>query len=729
MTRLIPSALVLSTPGHADGEMEIERFYLEHRLFFNTLFENARDAIFVKNASLRYVLVNPAMERLLGRSQETILGKTDWELLDEAVAQRSALVDRRVLQGERSVEEESFESGGKVRVFSVVRTPVRNSEGKVIGICGIAREITPYRSLRSTLQESESRFQELFENAPDLIQAIAPDGRFLYVNRAWRETLGYTSAEVAQISLADILAPECREHCLKLFHRISAGESIELVTATFLTKDRQRVEVEGSIGRWHLNGEKIATVGIYRDLRRRQQLENALRQSEERYRNIFETAAVSIWEEDFSAVKAAIEELRTQGITDFRSYLDSHPQFVRLAAQKIFVRDVNTTTLQMFGAKSKAELLSNLTRIIPEDALDVLKEEILAIAEGKTFFASETVNCALDGRRIEVLLTIRFPPPEHREAFRNVLVTLMDITDRKQIAREAERQRVYFQQLFENTPVAIAMLDTQDRFLGVNRAFEKLFGYAEDELKGHPINERIIPPELTEEASGLSMAVFSGAVVEKETVRMRKDGSLVPVQVYAAPIQVGEEIVGGYAMYVDLTDRKLREQKLEYLSSHDVLTGLRNRAYFEHILSQTEREGILPVSILVADVDGLKRINDEWGHSAGDSLLRSAAEILRACFRSTDVVARIGGDEFAVLLPLADEKTAEQLLRRLASNLRRYNLSHPQSPVHLSYGIATALQPTSLAQLLSQADRKMYEHKARRRPQRKAPRSSKPTEN
>jgi diguanylate cyclase (GGDEF)-like protein len=212
---------------------------------------------------------------------------------------------------------------------------------------------------------------------------------------------------------------------------------------------------------------------------------------------------------------------------------------------------------------------------------------------------------------------------------------------------------------------------------------------------------------------------FQAQPLIKKPCACGKIDSLVPVQVYAAPIQVGEEIVGGYAMYVDLSDRKQKEQKLEYLSSHDVLTGLYNRAYFEETLAQLEKKSTLPISILVADVDGLKRINDEFGHSAGDDLLRSAAEILRASFRAEDVVARIGGDEFAVLLQAADEQIAEQLSRRIASNLKRYNLSHPQMPVHLSYGIATATQPLPLAQLFSQADHKMYEHKARKRSRRR----------
>ncbi len=659
------------------------------------------------------------MERLLGLSKLEILGKSDAELFGEATAQPIQQTDQQVLRGENYRGEDCFEVQGQLHVFSVVKTPIRDPQGRISGICGIARDITAQRQTEIALQESEAHFRELFENASDLIQSVDTEGRFLFVNRAWRETLGYSTEEVQQLNLIDILAPECREHCLALFQRILQGEQVAIVNATFLTKDQRRIDVEGSISNRRVDGKVVATVGIYRDLGKREEIERALRASEARYRNIFETAAVSIWEEDFSAVKAAIEELRQQGITDFERYLDEHPQFLHLAAQKIRVRDVNNTTVRMFGAQNKAQLLDNLAKIIPADALSVLKEEILAIAAGKTYFASETVNCTLQGKRIDVLVSITFPPPEDREAFRSVLVTLMDITARKQVEREIEKQRHLFQQLFENTPVAIAMLDTQDRLVRVNRAFESLFGYTQDEVIGQYINDLIIPPERVEEASGLSLVVFSGATIDKETVRMRKDHSLVPVQVYAAPIQVGEEIVGGYAMYVDLSDRKQKEQKLEYLSSHDVLTGLYNRAYFEETLAQLEKKSTLPISILVADVDGLKRINDELGHSAGDHLLRSAAEILRASFRAQDVVARIGGDEFAVLLQAADEQIAEQLSRRIASNLKRYNLSHPQMPVHLSYGIATATQPLPLAQLFSQADHKMYEHKARKRSRRR----------
>lgn len=676
---------------------------------FHFVFESAQDSIFVKDQNLRYLHVNPAMERLMGMPAGEIVGKTDHELFGVQAGEQIRAADLKVLAGEVFQGEDIFDVQGKMMAFSVVKTPLRDEQGQVVGVCGIARDITAQKAALQILNESEQRLRTLFENASDLIQAVAPDGRILYANRAWQEALGYREEELASLRITDIFAPHCREHCLMVFEQVMKGERIGRVTTTFLTKSQSYLEVEGAISPNILNDKVVSTVGIFRDITEHKRIESALRESEERYRTIFETAAVSIWEEDFFAVKAAVDELRAQGVTDFRAYLEKHPQFIEQAASRIWVRDVNPMTLRMFGAESKEQLLGQISKIFVPETQEILREEILAIAEGQTFFQGETINRTLQGGRLDVLLTITFPTQP--EQFHNVLVSLMDISARKQAERESEVQRVYFQQLFENAPVAIALLDTQDRVVRINRAFQQLFGYTPEEAVNRPINDLIIPEALVNEATGLSMAVFGGSTIQKETYRMRKDRSAVPVQVYAAPIQVKGEIVGGYAMYVDLSDRKQKELKLEYVSSHDALTGLFNRAYFENEMRRLEEALILPVSILVGDVDGLKITNDRLGHAMGDELLRAAALILKKTFRSEDVVARIGGDEFAVLLPNTSVEVAERLLLRVEEGVKAYNTAHPILPLSISLGVATAMSPMPLHQLFQEADRRMYAQK------------------
>jgi len=138
-----------------------------------------------------------------------------------------------------------------------------------------------------------------------------------------------------------------------------------------------------------------------------------------------------------------------------------------------------------------------------------------------------------------------------------------DITGHKRAEETLKRQEVYFQQLFDDSPDAIALLDTTDRFVNVNKAFEALFGYRAEEIKGRPINDIIVPEDHMEEASVLSQAVLSGAVMRKEVVRRRKDGSVVDVSTLGYPIQFGNKMVGVYAIYSDITERKQAEEALK----------------------------------------------------------------------------------------------------------------------------------------------------------------------
>jgi diguanylate cyclase (GGDEF)-like protein/PAS domain S-box-containing protein len=161
----------------------------------------------------------------------------------------------------------------------------------------------------------------------------------------------------------------------------------------------------------------------------------------------------------------------------------------------------------------------------------------------------------------------------------------------------------------------------------------------------------------------------------------------------------------------ELAERKQTEIKLRYLSTHDGLTGLYNRFYYEDECQRLERSRQFPISIMMVDVDGMKKINDTQGHAAGDELLRATASVLKSAFRDEDVVARIGGDEFAIILPKTDATTANQTLERIKLCLKEYNNTLPKNPLSLSIGVATGEKGSSLAKLLKQADESMYEVK------------------
>lgn len=181
------------------------------------------------------------------------------------------------------------------------------------------------------------------------------------------------------------------------------------------------------------------------------------------------------------------------------------------------------------------------------------------------------------------------------------------------------------------------------------------------------------------------------------------------------------KVIAGIEVVRNITERKQTEDKLKFMSSHDSLTGLHNRSYFEQELVKLERSRHFPLSIVMVDVDDLKAINDRLGHVAGDVLLRQAAVLLRETFRCGDVVARIGGDEFAVLLPDTDEQSVQEVVVRIREGLRLWNDSH-STPINLSLGVAVAEDGRQLLEALKTADQRMYQDKLARtgRPLRRA---------
>lgn len=203
---------------------------MDSDFLFRFVFESAQDSIFVKNELLQYIQVNPAMERLLCLPAEEIIGKSDLELFGEKVGTLIQADDRRVLQGEVVSGEDTFDINGTKHVFSVVKTPFRDENGEIIGVCGIARDITTEKDAQLLIRDSERRLRALFDNASDLIQMVDCDGKILYVNRAWKDALGYTDEECAHLHIFDVFAPDCREHCLYLFEKVIHGERLDKST-------------------------------------------------------------------------------------------------------------------------------------------------------------------------------------------------------------------------------------------------------------------------------------------------------------------------------------------------------------------------------------------------------------------------------------------------------------------------------------------------------------------
>jgi diguanylate cyclase (GGDEF)-like protein/PAS domain S-box-containing protein len=287
---------------------------------------------------------------------------------------------------------------------------------------------------------------------------------------------------------------------------------------------------------------------------------------------------------------------------------------------------------------------------------------------------------------------------------------LVDITERRRTEEKVRVREEHYRTLVDNFPEgALVLFDVDLRLAVAESAALASAGFPKESLEGRSLAALLPAQTFTAIEPNLH-----GALAGRDSVLEVPFGGRV-YNVHVRPVRdPAGEVVAGMAVVQDITARKRLEEKLRYLSAHDPLTNLFNRLFFEEEMARLAKGRHFPISVVSADVDGLKAINDRLGHAAGDELLRQAAEVLRISFRPGDVVARIGGDEFAVLLPGASAVAGEAVLARVRRNENAYSTHDDRPAVHFSLGLATAEEGQSLAETLRLADSRMYQNKNER---------------
>ena len=248
--------------------------------------------------------------------------------------------------------------------------------------------------------------------------------------------------------------------------------------------------------------------------------------------------------------------------------------------------------------------------------------------------------------------------------------------------------------------------------IGVNRKPEEI------------INRRIwdiFPQDEADKRFALVKWVFENGITREIEVRVPlPDGDQYYLTTAKPVIGTNNEIDAVICISKNITERKLMEDDLRHLSTHDSMTDLYNRHFFHVEIKRIQESRLFPVSIVSVDVNGLKLVNDNFGHDAGDEVIIKTARLLRESFRNEDIIARLGGDEFVVLLPETNENEANEIISRLRSNIEKQN----DKSFSLSIGAATGQKDCSLSYLMYQADESMYADKATHR---KDPGKTRPT--
>lgn len=281
--------------------------------------------------------------------------------------------------------------------------------------------------------------------------------------------------------------------------------------------------------------------------------------------------------------------------------------------------------------------------------------------------------------------------------------------------QEIVEKQALLKSLIDSTEDWIFYKDMNGNYLGCNKAFERYTGVKEAELLGMKPNS-IFKADAVNSILASECENLPGKKTSKyERTLSYPNGDAVIIEMLKAPYYDGNgNIIGNICVGRDITDRKIREDKISYLSYHDTLTGLYNRAYYEDAQKSLDNRDNLPLSVILCDVDGLKLVNDAFGHAAGDAMLIGASQVLKKCCREKDLIFRTGGDEFCVFLTNTGSEEVEAVHREISNvcEIKKTQSDSELLSTSISMGYATKTEETeALSQVIESAEAFMYQRK------------------
>ncbi|MBN7772912.1 HD domain-containing phosphohydrolase [Clostridium aminobutyricum] len=403
---------------------------------------------------------------------------------------------------------------------------------------------------------------------------------------------------------------------------------------------------------------------------------------------------------------------------NLRSIIDNNPMSIQIIDGEGHTKKVNDAFIKLFGSIPHPDYSVFDDMQIKQQGLQELMDR--AKSGGVVYFPDFFYNAHLE--RIEFrdtpiwIRAIIFPIFKNGLQTEQYVVMHENVTERKrmekQIFSEKERLKATLLSVYDG----VISTDKNGTIELMNGAGEKITGWRQEETIGKSLEEVF---HIVDEVTGqrcenpVLHALKTGKVMEIDSSKMliSKNGVKKSIEDSVAPIKdENGNISGAVLVFRDYTEKKERQNQIEYLSYHDQLTGLYNRRFLEEELNRLDEERNFPLSVVMADVNGLKLINDSFGHHMGDELLKKVAEIIRNGCRKEDIIARLGGDEFIVLLPKTDTLETEKIIKKIKILADKEKIEGIDISISFGYEIKRD-KNTKMQEALKKAEDQMYKKK------------------
>jgi diguanylate cyclase (GGDEF)-like protein/PAS domain S-box-containing protein len=714
------------------------------------------EGVIVVDLDEKILFANPAFHTMLGVKHDSLIGKNMADfVLPSSLELIQKQTQKRITGRSDTYEFEIRHQDGSPRLIQVSVHPQMDSNGKVVSSFGVCRDVTESRKIQQSLRESNNRLV--------LAQRLANLGSWEYdfsTMRLWVSDEIYKILGIDQtsefLSVRKILnrfVPEDRRRFSDVIKSFQEGVLIKEEEYRLLaTEDRDERVVHGIANQvFDGSGKVIKISGVLRDITDQKRTEKALEKRVLALTQPLESAEDITFEELFNLED--IQHLQDQfaeatGVASIITSTDGTPitrpsNFCRLC--KDIIRETPDGRVNCFRSDSILGVYNPKNATVQPCMSGGLWDAGAAISVGGHHVANWLIGQVRDETQTEEKIreyarkigadedsaanAFSEVPAMSREKFNGVaeaLFTLANqlsamayqnvqqarfISERKSAESALKVSENKLRTLFSAMSDIIIIYDKDGRYIEIAPTnLGKLYRPPE-ELLDHTISEIFDP-----ETAGIFMETIHKTLATGEMVKVDYN-LLIGNNNYWFSANVSP-LDKSQVLWVarDITERKVVEESLQFQSNHDTLTGLFNRQYYETEILRLQQSRMFPISLMVLDVDGLKWVNDNRGHAAGDDLLRRVAGVLKSAFRPEDLVARMGGDEFVVILPETNRSTAAQVVQRLEAIINVHNSLYPiEQHLGLSIGVATGAQGAKLTEVFKEADEAMYAKKAIRK--------------
>ena len=431
----------------------------------------------------------------------------------------------------------------------------------------IAKDSTGLKQTEELLNILKSRYRGIFESTKDGILIINGETRkIIDINASLIRILGYSKDKYIEnefwnVELFKDIAADKID-----FLELLKNQHIHYNDLTIGTFEGKKINVEFESNIYQVNYHKVIQCN-FREFSKQEPAEGKINKSEQRFHNLFENAGIAIWDADFSDIKKYFNQLKINGVLDIGSYFENNIDEVIKCTSMVKLIDANKEVLNLLKATEKKEVLENFSAVFVEESYDIVKKVLIKLSEGYSYIDDEIPIRILTGKIRQILFQFSIVPG-CEETWTNVIITFIDITEKKEIEKALKESVELFRHSFEYAPIGFCIIDITQRFRRINKVFIKMMGYDEIEIMNLTPNDITHPDDLSIEANYSAQLLegkIDNAAFEKRYIS--KDKHIIWALVYISLIRDSDHNPNFFmSRYIDITEQKKSVEQITILA-------------------------------------------------------------------------------------------------------------------------------------------------------------------